>query len=361
MESAIYIHIPFCEKKCYYCDFLSFANKKDEIEKYIEKLIYEIKLYPENIYETIYFGGGTPSLIEPRLIKKILENLNIKKNAEITFEVNPKTVDEKKLEELRKIGINRLSIGCQSFDNEILKKIGRIHDREEAINTYKMARKVGFNNINLDLIFATPGQTIKKLDKDLEIILKLNPEHIAIYSLIWEKGTKLWEMKKIGKVKETNQEIEAEMYEKIIKKIKENGYSHYEISNFAKKGYESKHNMRYWRNEKYLGIGLGASGYIDNIRYKNVSDFKDYYEMIENKKKPILEKEIINQKSLLEYKCILGLRLLEEGVSIETKENVEKAEKLIVDGYLKTKKDSNYILTNKGMMLANNVFMEFLE
>jgi len=361
MIEAIYIHIPFCEKKCYYCDFLSFANKKDEIGKYIEKLIEEIKLYPKNTYKTVYFGGGTPSLIEPKVIKKILENLKIEKNAEITFEVNPKTVDEKKLNELKEIGINRLSIGCQSFDNEILKRIGRIHNAEEAINTYEMARKVGFDNINLDLIFATPNQSMEKLDKDLEKIIKLNPEHIAIYSLIWEKGTKLWEMEKRGELKETDQYIEADMYEKIIKILKENGYIHYEISNFAKKGYESKHNTKYWRNEKYLGIGLGASGYIDNIRYKNVINFKDYYKMIENQKRPILEKEIINQKSEEEYKCMLGLRLLEEGVSIETKENVKKAEKLIDSGYLKIKKDKKYILTSKGVMLANNVFMEFLE
>ena len=361
MIDAIYIHIPFCEKKCYYCDFLSFANKKDEIGKYIEKLIEEIKLYPENTYKTVYFGGGTPSLIEPKVIKRILDNLKIEKNAEITFEVNPKTVDEKKLNELKEIGINRLSIGCQSFDNEILKRIGRIHNAEEAINTYEMARKVGFDNINLDLIFATPNQSMEKLDKDLEKIIKLNPEHIAIYSLIWEKGTKLWEMEKRGELKETDQYIEADMYEKIIKILKENGYIHYEISNFAKKGYESKHNTKYWRNEKYLGIGLGASGYIDNIRYKNVINFKDYYKMIENQKRPILEKEIINQKSEEEYKCMLGLRLLEEGVSIETKENVKKAEKLIDSGYLKIKKDKKYILTSKGVMLANNVFMEFLE
>lgn len=363
MCDAIYIHIPFCVKKCGYCDFLSFSceeKSKADRGEYVDKLIQEIKLYPKLIYDTIYFGGGTPSLLEVDEIKKILEQLTIGEKAEITLEVNPQTVDIQKLEALKKIGINRLSIGIQSFNDEKLKILGRIHNKEMALATYNDAKKVGFENISIDLIFATPNQTIEELEKDLDIVEKLSPEHISIYSLIWEEGTKFMDLLDSGKLNPLDNDLEAKMYELIIKKLKKIGYLHYEISNFAKKGYEGRHNSKYWKNVEYIGVGLGASGYYSGIRYKNEVELSDYYKKIDIIKKPLMEEELVSDKDELENYYILGLRLLNEG--IEEKNNVytEKIKGLCKKGYLKLEK-GRYKLTSKGLMFANDVFVEIME
>jgi oxygen-independent coproporphyrinogen-3 oxidase len=358
MTDAIYIHVPFCINKCEYCDFLSFKSTPSKRKEYVEYLKKEIKLYPEFDYDTVYFGGGTPSLLDPLEIKEILELLHIKENAEVTLEVNPKSVNFEKLRAFRDAGINRLSIGVQSFDPYYLKLIGRLHTDIEAEEIYREARKAGFDNISLDLMFSLPGQSIEDVKKDLIKITGLRPEHISIYSLIWEEGTSLYEKLLKGELKETDNEIEAKMYELIIEFLKSEGYIHYEVSNFSLPGNEARHNTKYWENKEYLGAGLGASGYIGNQRYKNAVNFKDYYGKIDNNKKPYEEVEVLNEKEKEEYRYILGLRLLEKGVEADGEYN-NKCLKLEKKGYL-TKKSGRYILTPKGLMIANDVFEEFI-
>lgn len=363
MCDAIYIHIPFCVKKCGYCDFLSFSceeKSKADRSEYVEKLIEEIRLYPKLKYDTVYFGGGTPSLLEVEEVEKILEQLSINKGAEITLEVNPQTVDIEKLEGFKKIGINRLSIGIQSFNDEKLKVLGRIHSKDIALKTYDDARKAGFENISIDLIFATPDQTIEELEEDLDIVEKLSPEHISIYSLIWEEGTKFMDLLNSGKLNPLDNALEAKMYELIIDRLKKIGYLHYEISNFAKKGYEGRHNSKYWKNVEYIGAGLGASGYYKGIRYKNEIELSDYYKKIDIAEKPLMEEEEVSDKDRIENYYILGLRLLNEGIVAEDNIYFEKIKNLCKKGYLKNEEE-RYKLTSKGLMFANDVFVEIME
>ncbi|WP_028855364.1 radical SAM family heme chaperone HemW [Psychrilyobacter atlanticus] len=363
MCDAIYIHIPFCVKKCGYCDFLSFSceeKSKADRSEYVEKLIEEIRLYPSLKYDTVYFGGGTPSLLEVEEIEKILGELSINRGAEITLEVNPQTVDMQKLEGFKKIGINRLSIGIQSFNDEKLKVLGRIHSKEIALKTYNEARKVGFENLSIDLIFATPNQTIEELEEDLDIVERISPEHISIYSLIWEEGTKFMDLLDSGKLNPLDNSLEAKMYELIIDRLKKIGYLHYEISNFAKKGYEGRHNSKYWKNVEYIGAGLGASGYYKGIRYKNEIELSDYYKKIDNTEKPLMEEEEVSEKDRIENYYILGLRLLNEGIEAEDNLYFEKIKGLCRKGYLKNE-EGRYKLTPKGLMFANDVFVEIME
>ncbi|MFA6708208.1 MAG: radical SAM family heme chaperone HemW [Fusobacterium sp.] len=360
MVDAIYIHIPFCVKKCNYCDFLSFKSDEETIEKYVVNLIKEIKLYPKYSYDTVYFGGGTPSLLKGEQIKRILKTLNINDDAEVTLELNPKTANREKITAFKNAGINRLSIGIQSFNDNFLKKLGRIHNIQEGINIYKEARKIGFNNISLDLMFSLPGENIEDVKMDMKKLIELSPEHFSIYSLIWEPGTKFYEKLKKGEYKETDNDLEADMYEYIINYAKKNSYCHYEISNFCKKGYEARHNTKYWRNKEYVGVGLGASGYLDKIRYKNQVKFSSYCDSILIDKKPVLENEVVDEISLEEYRHILGLRLLEEGIVPNTDENYMKIYEDLEKQNFLIKKDGNYILTKKGLFLANDVFEKFI-
>ncbi|WP_442879243.1 radical SAM family heme chaperone HemW [Cetobacterium sp.] len=356
--NGIYIHIPFCMNKCNYCDFLSFKSKKSERDKYIQYLIKEIELYPTVEYSTVYFGGGTPSILEPCEIKKIIRSIDISIDSEVTLETNPKTVDLQKLKEIKKAGVNRLSIGIQSFNDKFLNILGRMHNSQEGVEVYHLAREAGFRNISLDLMFSLPNQTLEELKEDLNKLFELRPEHFSIYSLIWEEGTNFFEKLKKGELKETDNDLEASMYELIIDMAKEHGYIHYEISNFALPGKEAIHNSKYWENEEYVGVGLGASGYCDGIRYKNQVKFKDYYDNIDNEEKPIFESEIIDESEKEIYKYILGLRLLTKGVKAEGK-YIKVCESLMKKGFLEKNKDG-YILTSKGILLANDVFDEFV-
>lgn len=356
MTDAIYIHVPFCVRKCDYCDFLSFQSNEEERKKYVDFLIKEIRLYPKYKYDTVYFGGGTPSLLKAEDVKRILDELDIKENAEVTLEANPKTVDLEKLKALKEAGINRLSMGIQSFNEKFLKKLGRLHNSQEGIKAYKMAREAGFENISLDLMFSLPEQTLDEVKEDLKKLISLNPEHFSIYSLIWEPDTKFFEKLESGEYEETDNDLEAQMYEFIIDYSKEHGYHHYEISNFAKTGKEARHNSKYWRNKEYVGVGLGASGYIHEIRYKNKMKFIDYYDSILVGEKPILEEEKVDKNMFEEYRHILGLRLLEEGITpSEDKKYFQIYKELEEEGFIE-KKSEKYILTRKGIFLANDVF-----
>lgn len=374
-ELGVYIHIPFCKQKCYYCDFISFENKCDEIPQYIESLKEEIKSFDFSNYKvtSIYIGGGTPSYIDSEYIKHILDEFKARvefNDIEITIEINPGTVTEEKLRDYKEAGINRISIGLQSTNDKLLKEIGRIHTYEEFLEAYQWANKIGFNNINVDLMLGLPGQTIQDLKESLEKIIELNPNHISVYSLIVEEGTVILKLLEEGKISLPDEEEERRMYWYVKDTLELNGYSHYEISNFSKKGKESKHNMNCWNQEEYRGFGVAAHSYINNVRFSNTDNIKEYIKNIKenkNQKNITIEEEQTLEDKKKEF-MILGFRKI-EGVDIaKFKERFvdnplflyrDKLNKLVEEDLIEV--DLNKIrLTNKGLDLANLVFEEFI-
>ena len=378
-ELGIYIHIPFCKKKCSYCDFKSFENINENIKKeYIEALIKEIQLTKNNsnyIVSTIYIGGGTPSFIDEKYIKEILRAIykkwEIKPEVEITIEINPGTINKSKLEAYRMMGINRLSIGLQSTNDYLLKKIGRIHNYQDFLDTYILARKTGFENINVDLMLALPEQTLENLMQSVRKIINLNPEHISIYSLILEENTELFSKVQKGEEALVKDELEREMYWKSKEAFEEAGYIHYEISNYSKKGYESKHNKNCWSQKEYLGFGIAAHSYLEEKRFCNIDNLNKYIENI--KKGNLEENRIIEEKNrtkenIAKEYMMLGLRKI-EGVSISEFQRkfelnplfyfrfeISKLQKLdLIEVDL-----DNIRLTKRGLDLANIVFEEFV-
>ena len=377
---GIYIHIPFCAKKCNYCDFISFENKNNMIEEYINALKKEIEEFDFSKYEvtTIYLGGGTPSYIKENYIVEILELIKNKistnktkwDDIEITIEVNPGTVTKEKLKAYKNIGINRLSIGLQSTNDKLLKQIGRIHNYEEFLNTYNLAKKIGFNNINVDLMIALPNQTIEDIKESLEKIVSLDPNHISVYSLIVEEETLIAKQLEEGKIELPSDDEERRMYWYVKDFLELYGYNHYEISNFSKNGKESKHNLNCWNQEEYIGFGLASHSYIDGIRFCNISNLEKYIENINNldfNKNKIIEEKQTKEDMEKEF-MMLGFRKI-EGVDISKfKEKYlenpiflyrKELDKLVKEGLIEV--DLNNIkLTNKGLDLANLVFEEFV-
>ncbi len=365
-ELGLYIHIPFCKQKCYYCDFVSYPNKDNFIELYINSLINEYKNYKaeEYVIKTIYIGGGTPSYINSEYIVKLLNEINIDNAEEITIEINPGTVTKQKLIDYKKAGIKRLSIGLQATQDVLLKKIGRIHNYRQFLDTYNMAREVGFKNINVDLMLALPGQSIADIKESVEKIIELNPEHISIYSLILEENTRLYEMVSNKECDLIDDNIEREMYWTVKKMLEKKGYIHYEISNFAKEGYYSIHNMDCWNQKEYIGIGTAAHSYLDGRRYSNSESIEDYIKDYSNRQVNEIQDKLLQEKEYM----ILGLRKL-EGVRIsdfEIKFNENpiylfrnELNKLVNLDLIEI--DLDYIrLTNKGLDLANIVWEEFI-
>lgn len=379
-ELGIYIHIPFCKKKCYYCDFISYCDKNELIDKYIECLKKEIINFAQkykDVYDitTIYIGGGTPSSINEKYIKNIIDTINnnivnIKKIKEITIEVNPGTITKEKIEQYKMARINRISIGLQSTNNKLLEEIGRIHDFDEFLETYNMARKVGFKNINVDLMLGLPNQTIKDLSNSIDKIIQLSPEHISIYSLILEENTVLFNLIEQGKLILPSDEVERNMYWYIKNKLELSGYKHYEISNFAKEGYESKHNWNCWEQKQYVGFGVAAHSYLKDKRFSNIENLEQYINNIENdnlEKNYILHENQNIYDKKKEY-MLLGLRKI-DGVSIQKFKNKfddnpiylfrKELKKLIEEDLLEIDGD-DIRLTNKGLDLANVVWEEFV-
>ena len=399
-ELGIYIHIPFCKKKCYYCDFVSYANNCKNVEEYIKTVIKEIESYNLENYNitTIYIGGGTPSYIDSKYIVEILAKLKQKlqnnetkfNNIEITIEVNPGTVTEDKLRTYKNLGVNRLSIGLQSTEDKILKQIGRIHCYDDFLNTYKIAREVGFKNIKdqkeldelLQSIVSSPTNYMSARDSEgneyaeftLEKIIKLEPEppnHISVYSLIVEENTPIEKMLESGELELPDEELERNMYWYVKNFLELNGYKHYEISNFAKLGNESKHNLDCWNQKEYVGFGVAAHSYIDDVRYGNIGNVEEYIKNCENgefgKNKVIdeVENDIFSKEK--EF-MLIGLRKI-EGVLIQDFKNkfgenpifVFKDElKKLVDENLLIVDFDRIKLTNKGLDLANIVWENFV-
>ena len=381
---GLYIHIPFCKQKCKYCDFISFEKCEAQIiNEYIDALISEIK-YKANdlklqdnryLIKTIYIGGGTPSIIDEKYIYKILDiiydNFEIMNNCEISIEVNPGTVDEEKLKTYKAAGINRLSIGLQTSNDELLKQLGRIHDYKKYVQTVELAKKVGFDNINTDIMIGIPNQTIYDVEDTLNKLIELDISHVSVYSLILEEGTELTRLVNLNKLSLPDEEIERYMYWFAKRKLEDNGYIHYEISNFAKPSFRCQHNIDCWNQKEYLGIGLNAASYMNNMRYKNVSNLRQYISNVENNKwqaNTIIEEKQTKRDKMNEF-IILGLRMT-KGVSLDSFEkkfqenlsdvywnsimNLIKQNLVVID-------DDRYLkLTKKGLDLANQVWEAFL-
>lgn len=372
---GIYVHIPFCVHKCFYCDFISFAGKEKLILEYVKvlqkEIVKEAKEHIDCKVTTIYMGGGTPSFIDSKYIVEIIDTIKssfqVSEDAEITIEINPGTVTKEKLQDYMKCGINRVSIGLQSTDNKLLKQIGRIHTYEQFLNTYEMVRSVGFKNINVDLMLALPNQTLEILEDSVTKIMALEPEHISVYSLILEEETKLYDLVESGKLELPDEDTERKMYWKVKNVLEQNGYNHYEISNFAKRGFEAKHNLNCWEQKEYLGMGVAAHSYFNKTRYSNTENLEEYIENINQNKNTKTIHEIQKQTDEQREYMLLGLRKI-EGVSISKfKEKFiqnpiyifrRELYKLTKEGLIEVDIDS-IKLTNKGLDFANLVWEQF--
>lgn len=369
----LYIHIPFCIKKCNYCDFNSYNLDLTQKKRYLEDLKKEMQMYKtKEEISSVFIGGGTPSILTPQeleeLFKNIKENFEINKDAEITVECNPGTLTLDKLKTMKEIGVNRLSIGLQAVQENHLKYIGRIHTYEEFLKNYNDAISVGFKNINVDLMYNLPNQTTKDWIETLEIVGKLEPKHISAYSLILEEGTELYSMYEQSKFELNDEDTDIEMYRYTIDFLKTKGYHQYEISNYSKEGYECEHNIGYWRCDHYIGIGAGASGYLEDNRYNNVESLEEYHNMVTDGKKPIVNNEELSVKDSIEEKIFMGLRM-NEGIKYEDFKkqfNIDFAnvysEQIKVLSKRKLIKESKVgiELTQKGREISNSVFVEFI-
>ena len=383
---GIYIHIPFCKSKCYYCDFISYCTEEKNVPVYINCMKKEIKFKSEELakfakknneqfeIDTIYIGGGTPSFIDSKYITELLEiikeSFNIKENCEITIEVNPDSTSLKKLIAYKNSGINRISIGLQSSNDKLLKEIGRVHNFEQFKNAFMNIKNAGFSNINVDLMIALPGQKIKDVKNSLQEIISLKPTHISVYSLILEEGTKLFKEVECGEKKLPSEDLERKMYWYVKDNLEEDGYIQYEISNFAKLKKQSKHNLNCWNQNEYLGIGIAAHSFLNNIRFSNIKDINKYIKNIQNGKflqNQEIHEILSNEDKQKEY-MILGLRKI-DGIQIKDFKKKfglnpififkNQINKLVCEDLIEIDGD-NIKLTNKGLNFANVVWKEFL-
>jgi len=369
-----YIHIPFCASKCFYCDFYSCVNKTN-VEEYIDAVIKEIMSEAELLsvrgLNTIYIGGGTPSVIDSKYIVKLLDVLKLftVDNSEITIEVNPESVTEQKLKDYFDAGVNRISIGLQSANDTTLKKIGRIAKLEDFENAYNLAVKVGFKNISCDVMIGLPDETLDMFENTVDYVLNLEHiTHISAYSLELHENTKLDFLVNNSFVALPDENVEREMKYMLDKKLEEAGFNRYEISNYAKPGYESKHNLKYWNQEQYLGFGAAASSFVNSIRYTNIQDVDKYITNIQNGTSNKQDIEEMDKLGLIKEYIILRLRL-KQGLSLaefksKFKQDIyelykESIDKLIKQGLVERVED-NIRLTYKGEDLANIVWQEFI-
>lgn len=371
-EISLYIHIPFCKNKCMYCDFPSFAGKDNLRDRYVAALIKEIKMKAEQyIIKTVFIGGGTPTYLtleEMDMLLSAIDKLKFADDYEFTVECNPGTLTFEKLKLMKDRKVNRLSIGLQSTNNSLLKTIGRIHDYKTFEENYNLARKAGFDNINVDLMFGLPDQKVSDWIETLEDIVKLNPEHISAYSLIIEEGTPFYNMYNNDRLNLPSEDDEREMYHSAKRILEQNGYHQYEISNFAKQGRECRHNEVYWMLDEYLGCGSAASSYVGGNRYKNEENIEKYINDIENGKTSV-EEEIHNSlDDNMEEFMFMGLRMT-RGVCEKTFEKrfgvkIDTIYKDVIDKHINEKllvrENGRIYLTAKGIELSNYVMSDFI-
>ena len=374
-STSAYIHIPFCEHICYYCDFNKVFLEGQPVDEYIEALLKEARLAlrqnPVEKMETLYVGGGTPTSLTASQLERLLSGLREilpYNNGEFTVEANPGDLTADKLDVMKNYGVNRLSMGVQTFDDRLLKKIGRKHTAQDVYDTIQLLEEKDFSNVTIDLIYALPGQSLESFRDTVTRALALDLPHYALYSLILENQTMFMNWVRRGKMYLPEQELEAQMYAETIDAMEKAGRKQYEISNFAKPGFESQHNLVYWNNQNYFGLGAGASGYLGNRRYKNRGPIQHYLKSLKNDQLPVLEEEILTQKAQIEEEMFLGLRKI-LGVDKTVFENRFGLSMMDVYGdvieklkqqKLITETDSGVCLTEEGLFRGNDVFEEFL-
>ncbi|MCM3091402.1 MULTISPECIES: radical SAM family heme chaperone HemW [unclassified Cytobacillus] len=376
MIKAAYIHIPFCEHICHYCDFNKVYLKNQPVGEYLNSIDKEMDLAlretPASRLDSIFVGGGTPTALNEKQLDQlcsiIKRQLPYDQFTEYTFEANPGDLSKEKLQILHDAGVNRLSFGVQTFNDELLKRIGRSHRTKDVFQSIDAAKQVGFDNISIDLIYSLPGQTLQDFKDTLQTSFTLDIDHYSGYSLIIEPKTVFYNLMRRGKLPVPGEDVEAEMYDLLMEQMDKHGFAQYEISNFAKPGYESRHNITYWDNESYFGFGAGAHGYVDGNRRSNHGPLKKYMEPIENGQLPILEEHKVPQEEQMEEEMFLGLRKT-EGVSIsrfkkkfgknplehfevQIKQHSEKELIIVGEEYIK--------LTRQGRFLGNEVFQSFI-
>ncbi|WP_407856079.1 radical SAM family heme chaperone HemW [Enterococcus hailinensis] len=374
-STSAYIHIPFCEHICYYCDFNKVFLEGQPVDEYIEALLTETRLsleqYPIKKMETVYVGGGTPTSLNAKQLDRLLSGLRELlpyKNGEFTVEANPGDLSGDKLDVMKNYGVNRLSMGVQTFDDRLLKKIGRKHTAKDVYDTIQLLEDKNFQNVTIDLIYALPGQSLESFRDTVRRALELDLPHYALYSLILENQTMFMNWVRRGKMQLPEQEVEAQMYAETIEAMEKAGRMQYEISNFAKPGFESQHNLVYWNNQNYFGLGAGASGYLANKRYKNRGPIQHYLKALNNGQLPVLEEESLTQKEQIEEEMFLGLRKI---LGVEKKVFEERFGQSIVSIYgeviedlkqqnLIIESDTNIRLTKQGLFRGNDVFEQFL-
>lgn len=387
---SLYIHIPFCQKRCSYCDFNTYSGVNHLIPAYIKQLRKEISFYGNKFskvlpVKTIFFGGGTPSLVDPELFRVVMDELNanysILPDAEISLEANPGTVNLEYLKNLLGMGFNRISFGLQTSNPKYLRLLGRIHDHYQSIQAIHWAKQAGFKNINLDLIYGLPGQTLEEWEKTLLDALSLSTQHFSLYALGIEEGTLLYDWVEKGMVENPDPDLAAEMYELADRLLLENNYECYEISNYFKvdkvTNFRCQHNLQYWHDQPYIGLGAGAHGYLGDIRYENVSGISEYMNLIKNadinelEKSPVVKMEIETDKfTAMQETMMLGLRLISEGISISEFTNRFQVSPLeIFSKEIKYLENNRLIeiyeqdiirLTKNGRLLGNQAFLQFV-
>ena len=378
MARGVYIHIPFCHQICNYCDFNKVFFKNQPVDEYIEAVGKELELallqYPHQFekVETIFLGGGTPTALSPKQISRLLyyikKYIPFNDLVEFTTEANPDELTVEKLEALKKGGINRLSLGVQTFDEQLLKKLGRTHSNDHVYKTIEEAKRIGFENISIDLMYGLPGQTMAEWEDTLNRALSLNLPHYSAYSLIVEPKTVYYIQYTKGKLHLPPEELEADMYDLLMEKMEERNRVQYEISNFALDGYYSRHNKIYWDNEEYAGFGAGAHGYLNGVRYSNHGPIKKYIQAVQNGSLPIFDQHEVTLNEKMEEEMFLGLRK-NEGVSYEEfekkmgitiKEKYGEIIHRLMDEGLLVEESARIKLTKKGRFVGNEVFQQFL-
>ncbi len=374
MASSVYIHIPFCTTKCYYCAFNTYSFHKEQAKAYLDALRIEMALYAPQTspLKTIFIGGGTPSILSAnsldQLFTDIHRHFHVSVDAEITVECNPGTVDSEKLSVMKNAGVNRLSLGLQAMQDEMLCRLGRIHTVKEFLHSYNLVREHGYDNINIDLISALPKQTMEAWQHTLRETISLEPEHISNYNLVMEESTLFYDWWKAGELVLPSEDTEASMFQWTIETLTSHGYTHYEICNFSLPNRESKHNLVYWNKQEYIGLGVGASGYVDGMRYTNIRGIPSYIEVLHQHNKPISETERLTGNAEKSETLMLALRK-RKGICLATYERRFGEELDVVFGEfiqkwmdlgLLEKNGTHLRFTQRGLFLANEVFVELM-
>ncbi|WP_419775107.1 radical SAM family heme chaperone HemW [Ignavigranum ruoffiae] len=371
---GLYVHIPFCQKKCHYCDFLTFARQEGMIKKYVDYLIKEMALYAKEDYllDSIYFGGGTPSYLAAeemdRIMQAIYAYFDVSEDCEISIEMNPESVTAEHLEVYLKHGFNRYTMGVQSFDDAVLTLMGRLHDGQTVRDRVDLLRKMGVKNLGIDLMFANPKQNMAILKSDLKQGLSLNPDHISYYSLMIKEGTPFARWVQTRQIQLIEDEAERDMYHYIQSELAKAGYQQYEISNFARPGAESRHNQKYWTLANYIGLGLGAHSNIDLVRYSNCRQFDHYFAKIDQGQKPIAYQEQLSLEDREKEYIMLNLRLIKGFAITELNQkfniNFEEKYRTAIDKHLKlgtvSIKDGQFTFTKFGLDVGNQFYLDIL-